>query len=124
MLEDKYGTLPLMTMAAVTACVTGLLSVTLLRVGLLGASGIVFCFVMLSSFSNVQARTVPITTVAVAVLYLGQELYRAMFEDEISQFAHIMGGACGALFGYFEGSHRLLSRAIGVGGRPPAHEHA
>jgi hypothetical protein len=35
------------------------------------------------------------------VLYLGGEVISAFKEDDVSQFAHIIGGFCGSLFGFF-----------------------
>ena len=111
MLEDKYGSRALVFMAAVTVVITGLLSVTVLNVGLLGASGIVFCFIMLSADAGARQGTIPVTTIAVACLFIGREVYQGLWEDQVSQFAHIMGGVCGALFGYFDGPQFLMNRS-------------
>jgi len=110
LLEQKYGSIPLLVMCTVTAATTGLLSVVVFRVGLLGASGIVFLFIMMSSFANVRTKRVPITSVAVAVLYLGNEVYLGLFQDQVSQFAHIFGGMCGAVFGYVASAYPHLLR--------------
>lgn len=99
-LEEKYGSGDLLMMMGVTALVTGILNVMLFDSGLLGASGIVFMLILLSSFANFKSGEIPITFILVVVLFLGQEIWRAFEDDNISQFAHIIGGVCGGIFGF------------------------
>jgi membrane associated rhomboid family serine protease len=99
-LEEKYGSLTLLVMILVTALVTGLLNVLLLKTGLLGASGIVFMMILLVSITNLKRGQIPLTFILVVVLYLARELITAFQEDSVSQFAHITGGLCGSLFGF------------------------
>ncbi len=100
-LEEKYGSRPLLFMIFVTALITGILNATMFRNPLLGASGIVFMMIILSSYTNAKQSTIPLSFILVACLFLGKEIYNAMFTvDGISQFAHIIGGIAGGLFGY------------------------
>jgi len=46
------------------------------------------------------AGEVPLTFILVVVLFLARELLNAFGQDDISQFAHILGGFCGSLFGF------------------------
>ena len=105
-LEEKYGSGDLFFMMAVTALVSSVLSILLFDNGGLGASGIVFMLIMLSSFANFREGTVPMTFVLVALLYLGQEVIGAFSDDNISQFGHIVGGIVGGLFGFQLAGHR------------------
>lgn len=98
--EQRYGARALVFMAIVTAIVSGAMSLFLLGSGLVGSSGIVFLLILLVSFANSKAGTIPATFVAVAVLFLGKELVAALQPDNVSQFAHLTGGAFGALFGF------------------------
>ncbi len=100
MLEEKYGTTRLLIMALMTALITGLLNSMLFTTGLLGASGIVFMLILLSSFVNFRSGEVPLTFILIMVTFLSREVYSALFEDNISQFAHIIGGMCGSWFGF------------------------
>ncbi len=105
MLEEKYGAQNLFIMCILTALATSLINLSLVYVGifthgLLGASGIAFMFILLSSFSNAKAGTIPLTFILVAILFLGQEIANATKPDNISQFAHIIGGVCGGIFGF------------------------
>ncbi|MBQ8921625.1 MAG: rhomboid family intramembrane serine protease [Oscillospiraceae bacterium] len=103
MLEEKYGSRDLIEMIAVTAFVTGLIQVIFFpHVALLGASGIAFMLILLSSFANYQKGRIPITLILVAVIYLSGEIIEGIRNphDNISQMAHIVGGVCGTLFGW------------------------
>lgn len=100
-LEEKYGWKDLLFMMFITAFVTGVAHALLFDNGLLGASGIVFMMILLGSLVNVKKGTLPLTFVFIIVLYLGREIYTAVtVDDNISQFGHLMGGACGAVLGF------------------------
>jgi rhomboid protease GluP len=101
LLEEKYGSGKLLMMMCVTAFVTGVLNVVLFNTGLLGASGIAFMLIVLSSMVNLRKGELPMTFVLVAGLFIGGEIAAAVTDrDNISQFAHIVGGLCGAAFGF------------------------
>ena len=99
-LEEKYHSGPMLLMMIITALATGVLNVLLFNTGLMGASGIVFMLILLSSFTNIRAGDIPITFVLIVALFLAKEILNALSEDDISQFAHILGGFCGSLFGF------------------------
>ena len=99
-LEEKYRSGPMLLMLLVTALATGILNVLLFNTGLMGASGIVFMLILLSSFTNIRSGEIPLTFLLVVVLFLAREVLNILAEDDISQFAHILGGFCGSLFGF------------------------
>ena len=99
-LEEKYGSGPLLAMMLVTAVITGVINVVFLDSWLMGASGIVFMMILLSSFTNIASGEIPLTFVLVVVVYLAREVVGALSEDSVAQFAHIAGGVCGSLFGF------------------------
>ena len=102
LLEEKYGSVTLLEMIAITAVVTGALNVVLFNTGLMGASGVAFMLIVLASLANFRRGEVPLTFVLVAILFLGAEVAAAMNDrDNISQFAHVAGGLCGAALGWF-----------------------
>ena len=102
MLEEKYGGKNLALVIAVTALVTGVFSQLLFpRVMLLGASGVVFAFILMSSITVREDGAIPLTFVLVAVLYLGQQALQGLFtRDSVSQSTHLIGGAVGSVFGF------------------------
>jgi membrane associated rhomboid family serine protease len=103
MLEEKYGSSNLLTMMFLTALVTGVLNVMLFSNGLLGASGVVFMMILLSSMTNLRQGKVPLTFILVVVLFLGKEVLNIFTTNNVSEAAHIVGGICGAVFGFMGG---------------------
>lgn len=99
-LEEKYGSRNLLFMMAVTALMTGVLNVFFSDSALLGASGIVFMMVILSSFGSFKKGEIPLTFILVFFMYLGKEIMASFEQDNISQFGHIIGGICGGMFGF------------------------
>jgi len=101
MLEEKYGTRSLIVMMVVTAFVTGLIWVIMSPYAKLGASGIVFMLILLSSFTNIKKRRIPLTLILAVFIYLGREIISAAtLDDNIAYMSHIVGGICGAMFGF------------------------
>ncbi len=110
LLEEKYGSMAILVKMLITAFVTGLLNTIFFSTGLLGASGIVFMLILLASFANIRDGEIPLTFVIVAALYLGQELVNSFKPDNVSQFAHILGGLAGAVFGF---GGKFIAQTIG-----------
>lgn len=108
LLEERHGSHALFQMIIVTAVVTGLLNAMLFDAGLVGASGIVFMFILLGSMSNLRKGEIPLTFVLVAIIFIGRELVDIFKFDQTSQFAHILGGLMGAGFGFLRG-HKALA---------------
>ena len=70
------------------------------RAALLGASGIVYMLILLSSLASMRQNCIPLTLILVAAIYLGGEVVNGLTaSDNISQLSHIVGGVCGAIFG-------------------------
>jgi GlpG protein len=107
-LEERHGSLTLLIMILVTALVTGIINVAFSDHGLLGASGIVFMMIILASTANIRQGEIPLTFIAVAVIYLGGALVQ-MFdgeEDGIAHGAHLIGGISGAALGFLGARER------------------
>lgn len=101
MIEEKYGTINLLVMFLITAGVTGILNSIIGRKRILGASGIVFMLIVLSSFVNIQAGKIPVTLILIFIFYIVNEILDGMFKkDNVSHFGHIVGAICGAIFGF------------------------
>jgi membrane associated rhomboid family serine protease len=101
-LEEKHGGKPLAVMIFATALITGVLNTLFFNSGLMGASGVVFMMILLGSFVNHRPGEIPMTFLAVTALYLAGEVSAAFAEDGVSQFAHILGGLCGTVFGFWK----------------------
>ena len=101
-LEEKYGAQNLLLVISATAVMTGLIHNLLFpNSALLGASGVVFAFILLTSFTSFKSGELPITFILVVVVFLGQQVYEGLFlEDNISNLSHILGGVVGSIVGY------------------------
>lgn len=102
MLEEKYGSRMMIEIIAVTALVTGIVNyVFFWDVGLCGASGVVFAFIILASFTGFKEGEIPLSFILVAVIFIGQQVYEGItITDNISNMAHIAGGIIGAVSGF------------------------
>ena len=108
-LEEKYGS-RLLGCVVLTALISGLVQFLLFPgSALLGASGIVFMMIVLSSLAGMREGEVPLTLVLVVLLYLGGEVVdAATARDSVSQLTHIVGGLCGAGLGFAMGRGRRI----------------
>lgn len=100
--EEKYGSGTFALILLVTALATGVIHVIFFpNIRLLGASGVVFALILVSSVTGVENGKIPLTFILIASIYLGQEVYNALFvNDNISQFTHIIGGIVGAILAF------------------------
>jgi len=102
LLEEKYGSGKIFMVIVITALVTAVVTYIFFpQAALLGASGVVFAFIILSSITGFSDKEIPITFLLVAAIYLGQQIYSGLFvKDNIANFAHIIGGLVGAVSGF------------------------
>lgn len=104
MLEEKYGSKSIIKVILITAVVTSVINYLFFwHTALYGASGVVFAFILLASFTNFKEGEIPITFILVAVIYVGQEIYDSMvLNNNISYMTHILGGIVGSIIGFLQ----------------------
>ncbi len=102
MLEEKYGSRSIILAILVTALVTGVINYVFFpTIALCGASGVVFAFILLASFTSFRDGSIPLTFVLVSIIFIGQQVYDGIFlQDNISNMAHIAGGVIGGGLGF------------------------
>jgi len=108
LLEERYGTRPLFYMMLTTAVLTGLahIIVSVLPSSvqppshLLGASGIVFMCMFLASVSTIRAGEIQMSFLVVILMYVLREGVVSASTDGVSHLTHLIGGVCGAAFGF------------------------
>ena len=108
MLEEKYGSKDILLVILITAVVTGAFHMIFSPfTRLLGASGVVFAFILLSSLTSFDDGGIPVTFILVAVIYIGEQIYQLLaITSNVSNITHIIGGAVGATFGFV--SNKLM----------------
>ena len=102
MIEEKYGSINLIMMIFTTAIITGIINFIISKNKILGASGIVYMLIILSSFVNIQSGKIPITLILIFIFYIINEIIDGMFKkDNISHIGHLIGAVCGCIFGFY-----------------------
>ena len=103
MIEEKYGSSNTLFVILASALVVGILQMVFFPGShhLLGASGVVFAFILLASITGMEEGTIPLTRILVALLYIGQQVLAAFGskDSNVSQMAHIAGGVVGGGLG-------------------------
>ena len=101
-LEEKYGAARMLIVVLATALITGIIhNLFFPSTALLGASGVVFAMILLTSFTGFKEGEIPLTFILVALLYLGQQVWDGItVRDTISNLSHIIGGLVGSGAGW------------------------
>ena len=109
LLEEKYGSSNILFVILATALVTGVINFIFFpHVQLLGASGVVFAFILLASFTSIEDGKIPLTFILVALIYIGQQVYDGLFiRDNVSNLTHILGGIVGSSLGYVMNKNKM-----------------
>lgn len=109
LLEEKYGSANILFVILATALVTGVINFIFFpHVQLLGASGVVFAFILLASFTSIEDGKIPLTFILVALIYIGQQVYDGLFiRDNVSNLTHILGGIVGSSLGYVMNKNKM-----------------
>lgn len=115
-LEEKYGSRNLLLTIVITAFATGLVQFLLFpHSALLGASGVVFMMIVLSSFTEMKKGGIPLTMLLVVALYLGSEIADGLTKtDNVSHLTHIVGGVSGIFFGFRLAKMKNAEKASGI----------
>jgi len=102
MIEEKYGSINLIVMILINALATSIIHCIISKNSLLGASGIVFMLIVLSSFVNIQSGKIPVTLILIFIFYIVNEILSGIFKkDNISHLSHLIGAICGCIFGFY-----------------------
>ena len=102
MIEEKYGSINLLKMIIITSIITALVNIIISKKNIMGASGIVYMLILLSSLVNIEAGKIPITLILIFFFYIITEIKDGLFKrDNISLLSHIIGAITGFIFGYY-----------------------
>lgn len=102
MIEEKYGSINLLIMIIITAGITSIINMFITKNGILGASGISFMLILLSSLVNLQNGKIPLTLILIFIFYIASEIMDGMFKkDNVSHLSHLLGAVCGFIYGFY-----------------------
>lgn len=100
-LEEKYKSRTLLLLIIITAVISSGINALFVDTYMLGASGIVYLFIVLVSFTNIEKGEFPLSVVVVLGFYIYKEISREDSGD-ISVVTHTVGAVVGLLFGLFK----------------------
>ena len=102
MIEEKYGSIPLIGMFLITSFIIALYNIIVSNYRITGASGNVYMLIVLSSFSNITEGKIPVTLILIFIFFLMGEIRKGILEGnrKIYHDGHIIGALCGIAFGF------------------------
>ena len=87
-------------MILITAIIIGIFNSIFTKNKILGASGITFMLIVLSSFVNFSTNKIPLTFILIVLFYIVDEVKLLGKKDSISHGSHFLGALCGFIFSY------------------------
>ena len=101
-LEDKFGSGLLALMMTITAFISGVINACFIPSVLMGASGLVFMMILLSSVTAADKTKIPLTFILICLIYVGKEflIHEEAGTAAVMTVAHIAGGICGSILGF------------------------
>lgn len=102
MMEEKFGTINLLKMMVITSLVIGIFNFIFSKKGIIGASGVVFMLITLSSAVNITGGEIPLTLILICLFYVVNEIINGIFKkDNVSHVSHFIGAVCGIVFIFY-----------------------
>lgn len=101
LIEEKYGSINLLIAMVLTSLIIGIVNKLLGKGGILGASGIAYMLIILSSFVNMENGKIPITLTLIILFFVVDEVIKLLRrkKDGISHLGHVTGAICGIVLG-------------------------
>ncbi len=99
-LEEKYGSILLLKMIIICAVVIGVINFIFSKKYVYGSSGILYMFIVISSFVNIEEGKIPLTFVFICLFYVISEVISLVKrkKDNVSHLGHLVGAVCGVIF--------------------------
>lgn len=101
LIEEKYGSINLLIAMVLTSLTIGIVNKLLGKGEILGASGIAYMLIILSSFANMENGKIPITLTLIILFFVVDEVIKLLRrkKDGISHLGHVTGAICGIVLG-------------------------
>lgn len=101
LIEEKYGSINLLIALVLTSLIIGIVNKFLGKGGILGASGVAYMLILLSSFVNMENGKIPITLTLIILFFVVDEVIKLFRrkKDGVSHLGHITGAICGIILG-------------------------
>ena len=105
-IEERYGSVVIGIMMAVSALFSGVLNACFCKTSLRGASCIIFMLIFLNSFMSLSKKKIPLSFIFMVILYVLREFFEKTSDGGMSGgrvvgiLICIAGGLCGSLFAF------------------------
>lgn len=101
LIEEKYGSINLLITMIITSLIIGIINKIFGKGGILGASGVAYMLILLSSFVNIKNGKIPTTLALIILFFVVDEVIKLFSrkKDGVSHLGHITGASCGVIFG-------------------------
>ena len=101
LIEEKYGSINLLIAMILTSLIIGIVNKVFGKGGILGASGVAYMIILLSSFVNMENGKIPITLTLIILFFVVDEVIKLFRrkKDGVSHLGHITGAICGIILG-------------------------
>jgi rhomboid protease GluP len=101
LIEEKYGSINLLIAMIITSLIIGIINKLFGKGGILGASGVAYMLILLSSFVNMENGKIPITLTLIILFFVVDEVIKLFRrkKDGVSHLGHITGAICGIILG-------------------------
>ena len=101
LIEEKYGSINLLIAMIITSLIIGIINKLFGKGGILGASGVAYMLILLSSFVNMENGKIPTTLTLIILFFVVDEVIKLFRrkKDGVSHLGHITGAICGVVFG-------------------------
>ena len=117
LMEERYGSVMLAVMMAISTFVAGVLNACLIPQDLKGQSAIVFMLILLSVLTTLEKKEIPLSWILLFVTYLAQQMHFAamnfttgtrlsdfafisFMQKNVGTFTLLAAGITGTLFGF------------------------
>lgn len=99
-MEERYGSIVIGIMIAVSAIFAGVLNACFCQKMLQGAISVVFMIIFLNAFLSFSKKKLPLSFIAVFILFIVREILEKNPNGMIGIVAGLAGGLCGSLFAF------------------------
>ena len=102
MIEEKYGSIKLLEMMIITSLAIVIFNFIFSKKGIVGASGIVYMLITLSSAVNMSNGSIPLSLILICLFYVVNEVINSLVKnDGVSHISHFIGAVCGIIFMFY-----------------------
>ena len=99
-IEERYGSVVIAIMMAVSALFSGVLNACFCKTSLRGASCIIFMLIFLNSFMSLSKKKIPLSFIMVICMYIAREFFEKTSSGIVGILICLAGGLCGSLFAF------------------------